>query len=106
VFGKFFDTADVDRFGDWILGEMRKALPPTHDASVKNIGQKADRLNKTIEQQTAVFCKSTKLNIYKKARLAARVREGMQADGYPKPFVQSFSIHLLRTIEVVSKRSS
>ncbi len=103
---KFFDSADVDRFGDWVLGEMHKILPPTQHAAVKSVAARADRLNQELERRTALLCSSTSLNIYKKARLAARVRDGMQDLGYPKPFVHSFSIHLLRTLEIVSKRSS
>jgi hypothetical protein len=106
VIGKFFDTTEVDRFADWIIGEVKRALPAGHDPSAKNIAQRAENLNKQIEQQTRVFCKSTKLNIYKKARLAARVREGMDEHGYPKPFIQSFSLDLLRRIHATSNKAA
>ncbi len=99
MFGKFFDTAEVDRFSDWVVGEVKKALPAGRDPSAKNIAQRAEALNKQIDQQTLIFCKSSRLNIYKKARLAARVREGMDAHGYPKPFVQSIYLDLLRRIQ-------
>jgi hypothetical protein len=81
-------------------------LPAGHDPSAKNIAQRADTLNKQLEQQTQIFCKSTRLNIYKKARLAARVREGMDAHGYPKPFTQSFSLDLLRRIQAAYSRAA
>ena len=106
MFGKFFDTTEVDRFADWVVGEVKNALPAGHDPSARNIAQRADRLNKQIEQQTRVFCKATRLNLYKKARLAARVREGMDAHGYPKPFVQSFSMDLLRRIQAAYSNPS
>jgi len=106
VFGKFFDTTEVDRFADWVIGEVKNALPARHDPSAKNIAQRADTLNKQLEQQTQIFCKSTRLNIYKKARLAARVREGMDAHGYPKPFTQSFSLDLLRRIQAAYGRAA
>ena len=106
MFGNFFDTTEVDRFADWVIGEVKRALPPAHDPSAKNIAQRADNLNKQIEQQTQVFCASTKLNIYKKARLAARVREAMDAHGYPKPFIQSFSLDLLRRIQATSNKAA
>ena len=104
MFGKFFSTTEVDRFADWIVSEVKKALPPAFDPSAKNIGQRADKLNKQIEDQTRVFLQSTSLNIYKKARLAARVREGMSAHGYPEPFVKSFSFDLLRRMQAVPKK--
>jgi len=106
MLGKLFDTTEVDRFADWIVSEVKNALPPAHDPSAKNIAQRADRLNKQIDEQTLVFCKSTKLNIYKKARLAARVREGMNEHGYPEPFIKSFSFDLLTRIQAVSNKAA
>lgn len=106
MFGSFFSTTEVDRFADWIVKEVKNSLPPAFDPSAKNIAQRAERLNKQIEDQTRVFLNSTKLNIYKKARLAARVREGMSAHGYPEPFVKSFSFDLLRRMQAASKKPS
>jgi hypothetical protein len=101
VFGKFFDSTEVDRFADWVVSEVKKSLPAGNDPTVRNIEQRAERLNKQIETQTRAFCQATRLNIYKKARLAARVREGMDAHGYAKPFTQSFSLDLVRRIQAV-----
>jgi hypothetical protein len=106
MFGKIFNTAEVDRFADWVVSEVRNSLPPAHDPSAKNIAQRADRLNKQIDEHTRAFCKSTKLNIYKKARLAARVREGMNTHGYPEPFIKSFSYDLLTRIQTVSNKAA
>jgi hypothetical protein len=106
MFGKVFSTTEVNRFADWIVNEVKNALPPAFDPSAKNIAQRAEKLNKQIEEQTRGFLKSTTLNIYKKARLAARVREGMSAHGYPEPFVKSFSLDLLRRMQAVSKKPS
>jgi hypothetical protein len=105
MFGKFFSTTEVDKFADWIVSEIKNTLPPAFDPSAKNIAQRADRLDKQLEQQTKAFCKSTKLNIYKKARLTERVREGMSAHGYPAPFIKSFSFDLLRRIQTVSSKT-
>ena len=44
------------------------------------------------------------MNIYKKARLAARVREGMSAHGYPEAFVKSFSLDLITRFQAASKQ--
>jgi len=106
MLGKLFSTAEVDKFADWIVEAVRNELPPAHDPSAKNIAQRADRLNKRIEERTRAFCKSTKLNIYKKARLAARVREGMSSHGYPAPFIKSFSFDLLTRIQSASNKAA
>jgi hypothetical protein len=63
-------------------------------------------LNVSIAKKTVEFTRSTKLNIYKKARLAARVREGMSALGYSESFVKSFSFDLLARLHAVSKQPS
>lgn len=103
MFGKFFNTTEVDEFADWVVSAVKGQLPAAHDPSAKNIAQRADRLNAMLEERTRAFCKSTRLNIYKKARLAARVREGMSAHGYPEPFVKSFSFDLLARLQSVRK---
>jgi hypothetical protein len=103
MLGKLLATPEVDRFGDWIVAEVKKALPSAPSSTTKNIGQRADRLNRQIDEQTRVFCQATKLSIYKRARLAARVREGMTAHGYPESFVKAFSYDLLQRIQAASK---
>jgi hypothetical protein len=98
MFGKAFNTAAVDEYADWILGEVKKQLPPGHSPGTKDIGARAEKLNERISLRTVDFSKTTKLNLFKKARLTARVREGMTAHGYPEPFVKSFSLDLLARI--------
>lgn len=106
MFGSFFKTADVDQYADWIVAEVKRSLPAGYSPGTKNIAERAEKLNESIAKKTAEFSRSTKLNIYKKARLAARVREGMSAHGYPEPFVKSFSIDLLARLQAASKQPS
>jgi hypothetical protein len=102
MFGSFFKTVDVDQYADWVVAEVKRSLPPGFSPGTKNIAERADKLNESIGKQTTEFVRSTKLNIYKKARLAARVREGMTAAGYPEPFVKSFSYDLLKRLQSAS----
>jgi hypothetical protein len=106
MFGSFFNTAEVDKYADWIVSEVKRSLPPGSDPSRKNIAEQAEKLNERIAQRTGEFTKKTSLNIYKKAHLAARVREGMNAHGYPEPFVKSFSYDLLARIQRSSTRQA
>jgi len=106
MFGSFFKTAEVDQYADWIVAEVKRSLPPGYSPNSKKIGENVDRLDKSIAKKTVEFTRSTKLNIYKKARLAARVREGMSAHGYPEPFVKSFSFDLLTRLQAASKQPS
>jgi hypothetical protein len=106
MFGSFFKTADVDQYADWIVAEVKRSLPPRPAPGTKNIADRAEKLNVSIAKKTVEFTRSTRLNIYKKARLAARVREGMSALGYPEPFVKSFSFDLLARLQAASKQPS
>ncbi len=102
MFGSFFNTSAVDDFADWIVAEVKKALPPGYSPGTKNIADRAQKLNELIGRRTTEFKKTAKLNIYKKARLAARVREGMAAHGFPEPFVKSFSLDLLSRLQAAN----
>jgi len=101
---RFFDTADVDSFADSILSEVKRALPLHAKPKVaRKIGARADKLDALVTRKVAEFVQATPLNVYKKARLAARIREGMTALGYSERFVKSFSLDLIARIEAVSK---
>jgi hypothetical protein len=106
MFGNFFKTKDVDQFADWIVAEVKQSLPAGFSPGTKNIAERADKLNERIAKRTREFVRDSPLNIYKKARLAARVREGMSAHGYPEPFVKSFSFDLLARLQSASKQSN
>jgi hypothetical protein len=103
MLGKVFNTTQVDAYADWVLGEVKKQLPPKGTPVKKDLAQRANLLNQRIAQRTVEFAKTEKLNIYKKARLTARVREGMAAQGYPEPFIKSFSLDLLARVSRAKK---
>ena len=105
MFGRLFDTAEVDRYADWVVEEVKRTLPPGFDPTMKNVAERAENLNQRIAKKTESFSLENKLNIYKKARLAARVRDGMSAHGYPEPFVNALSLDLIKRIQAASKLS-
>jgi hypothetical protein len=99
MFGRFFDTTSVDEFADWVVDEVKRTLPPAFDPNLKNVSGKVDRLDRRIAERTTSFTQSaSRLNIYQKARLASRVQDGMSASGYPKPFIKSFSMDLVKRV--------
>jgi hypothetical protein len=106
MFGNAFNTVQVDAFADWVVAEVKKSLPPASSVGIKNISDRAQKLNERIAKRTSEFSKSEKLNIYKKARLAARVREAMSAHGYAESFVKAFSFDLLARIAHASKKAA
>jgi hypothetical protein len=104
MFANFFNTAEVDKYADWIVDEVKRLLPPGFDPDKDSVGRRADKLNERITRRTIEFTQQTSLNIYKKARLAARVREGMSANGYPATFVKSFSYDLLARLQMAASQ--
>lgn len=103
MFGRFFDTTAVDEYADWVVDEVKRTLPTSFDPGLKNVSGKVDRLDRRLAERTASFTQSAKLNIYQKARLASRVREGMTAFGYPTPFVRTFSMDIVKRVMVASR---
>jgi hypothetical protein len=103
MFGRFFDTTSVDEFADWVVEEVKRALPPAFDPNLKNVSGKVDRLDRRIAERTTSFAQSSRLNLYQKARLASRVQEGMSAFGYPKPFIKSFSMDIVKRVMSTSR---
>ena len=104
MFSNFFNFAEVDTYADWIVEEVKRQLPPGFDPSRESVGRRREKLHARIDKRTIEFTQQTSLNIYKKARLAARVREGMSANGYPAPFVKSFSYDLLAKLQVAARQ--
>jgi len=104
MFGRFFETAAVDEYADWVVDEVKRTLPASFDPNLKNVAQKVDRLDKRIAERTISFAKGAKLNLYQKARLASRVQEGMKAHGYPKPFIETFSITIVKRVMSASQK--
>jgi hypothetical protein len=102
MFGRFFDTKEVEQYADWIVSELKRTLRPDFDLKIKNIAEQAEKMNEKIARRTAEFTKTVDLNIYKKAWLASRVRDGMAANGYPESYVKSFSYDLLARIEAAA----
>ncbi|MGA2190995.1 MAG: hypothetical protein ABSH33_20955 [Steroidobacteraceae bacterium] len=100
----FFDTASTNEFADWIVAELKRAVPPeSGPPKKKKHAIRARELDENIARRVVEFTRTTRLNIYKKARLAARVREGMTAHGYPESFVKSFSFELLARLQTAAR---
>ena len=105
MIARFFSTTETDEFADWIVAEVKRAAPP--DLASRNKKKKpkkkhairARNMDENVARRVVEFTHTTRLNIYKRARLAARVREGLTGHGYPKAFVRSFSFELIERIQ-------
>lgn len=105
MIASFFDTAKTQEFADWIVAELKRAAPP--DLASRKIKKKhvarARTLDENIARRIVEFTRATPLNIYKKAQLAARLREGLRSHGYPEEFVKSFSIEVIELMQTAKK---
>jgi hypothetical protein len=99
MFEGFFDTAEVDRFADWVIGEFKRELPSARHPPAKDVSNRANKLDQVITNKTGEFVKTAKLNIYKKARFASRVRDGLRAQGYTDSFVKSITYNLISRVQ-------
>jgi hypothetical protein len=107
MIARFFSTTETDEFADWIVAEVKRAAPP--DLALRNKKKnkkkhviRARDMDGNIARRVVEFTQTTRLNIYKRARLAARVREGLTGHGYPKAFVRSFSFELIERIQAAA----
>jgi hypothetical protein len=99
----FFNTTKTNEFADWIVAEITRAAPPDSAPRKKKHAIRVREMDENIARRVVEFTRTTRLNIYKKARLAARVRERMTAQGYPEAFVNSFSFELIARIQAAAK---
>jgi|SRR5580658_3295957 hypothetical protein len=108
MIARFFSTTETDEFADWIVAEVKRAAPPdlaSRDEKKKYKKKHAIRardMDENIARRVVEFTQTTRLNIYKRARLTARVREGLTGHGYPSAFVRSFSFELIERIQAAA----
>jgi hypothetical protein len=106
MLASFFDTKTTIEFADWIVAELKRAVPPNSVSRKKKHVIRAQQFDENVARQVIDFSRTTRLNIYKKARLAARVREGMSDHGYPETFVNSFSYELIARLQAAARTRS
>jgi predicted DNA-binding helix-hairpin-helix protein len=106
MIASFFNTKTTIEFADWIVAELKRAVPHESVSHKKKHVIRARGVDENIARRVVEFTRTTRLNVYTKARLAARVREGMSAHGYPKTFVDSFTLELISRIQAAAKSNT
>ena len=105
MFGDWFNTKEVDEVADAIVADLVRRLPPAPGPHTRKT---ADRLKKThdvIFARLEQFARSRKLNIYKKARLANRVRWALREAGYAAEFTDALSYELATVATLASRQA-
>lgn len=101
----WFNTREVDEVADAIVADLVKRLPPAPGPHTRKT---ADRLRKThdvIFARLEQFARSSKLNIYQKARLGNRVRWALREAGYASEFTDALSYELVTVATLASRKA-
>jgi hypothetical protein len=92
MFGKFFDTTEIDVFAHWVSAELQKAVAPAEcEARSHRADARVQRLNERVARRATELVAATRLNVYKKAKLGTQLQELLAAAGYPAGFAKQFS---------------
>ncbi|HEX7637141.1 MAG TPA: hypothetical protein VF457_01990 [Burkholderiaceae bacterium] len=85
----WFNTRAVDAFVDAEVAEILRRVPPAklEGAGAKKAQDTLDKLHDQVLQHTRDFVRREKPNLFKKARLANRMKWALQEAKYPASFV-------------------
>jgi hypothetical protein len=101
----WFNTKELDEFADAVVARLVERFPP---ASGPLSGKKAfERLRKlfgsTFERIDG-FVRAQRLNVYKKAHFANRVRWALLEAGYPREFVDTMTGELVTHLTLAARK--
>jgi hypothetical protein len=92
----WFNTKELDEFADSLVAELLERVPPSGG---KLSGTKAfQRVTRSFGATFAridAFARSQRLNVYKKAHFANRIRWALKEAGYPEDFCATMTQELL-----------
>jgi len=105
MFGRFFDTSEIDTLAHWIAAELAKSLPPAEAvAPGRKAQEKVARLDQQVARRVAELAARGGLNFYKKARLGSSVKQALDEAGYPAEFSQRYIVDLVSLAAVADSR--
>jgi hypothetical protein len=107
AFREWFDTAEVDRFAQWLVDDLLKRMPPASlplDAG-KKAGERLHRMTEVVSERIHAFGSAQKPNVYKRARLGNRVKWAMKEAGYPDAFVDAFTYEIITLVTLVARKT-
>lgn len=101
----WFHTKELDEFADSIVSRLVESYPP---GGGPPSGKKAfERLRKQFGaafDRIDGFVRSQKLNLYKKAHFANRMRWALHEAGYPPEFVRTMTEELVTHLTLAARR--
>jgi len=92
----WFDTKELDGFADTLVADLLERVPPSGGGLSGAKG--LDRVRRTFGaafERIDAFARTHKLNVYKKAHFANRIRWALKEAGYPDDFCATMTQELL-----------
>jgi len=101
----FKTNKNIDDFADSIVADLLKRFPPADDdLPAKKAVERIRKTHSAILSRVTEFARSTRLSLYRKARLANRVKWSLREAGYPERFVEAFTHELAAVVAIVSRQ--
>lgn len=95
------DTSAGDVLIDWIVGELRRALPPEQAADeARQTVKRRERADERIRRHVTEWSRTMRLNVYQKARFGTRLQDALEHAGYPASFCRPFAYDVVRLMAV------
>ncbi len=107
MLGGWFNTQELDAFADALVADLVRRFPPSAEGSE---GRKQfEKLRRTFGatfQRIDAYAASHRLNLYKKARFANRIRWALRDAGYPADFVRTMTQEAVAHMTLASRRKA
>ncbi len=101
----WFNTREVNEFAQALVDGLLTRYPPGgRDTDLKKATERLRKTHDALFTTVNNFAKSAKLNGYKIAQLGNKVRWALKDAGYPKDFVDTFTLELLTVVTVQSRK--
>ncbi|HEV7476751.1 MAG TPA: hypothetical protein VGO02_03330 [Burkholderiales bacterium] len=92
----WFNTKELDEFADSLVAELLERVPPAgRQLSGAKALQRISRSFGATFTRIDAFARSQRLNVYKKAHFANRIRWALKEAGYPEDFCATMTQELL-----------
>ena len=101
----WFRTKELDEFADTLVAELLERVPPRGMQPGAKGFQRATRAFGSAFARIDAFAQSQRLNVYKKAHFANRMRWALKEKGYPADFVATMTQELLMHLSPPKSRA-
>jgi len=100
----WFDTKELDDFADAVVAELvRRYPPPGLGMSGKNAFERLRKSFAATFDRIDRYLATHKLNLYKKAHFANRMRWALAEAGYPPDFVSTMTQEIVTHATVAAR---